>query len=438
MNKSVSDWQLRDEQYVWHPFTQMKLSPHSLPIIKGKGSYLYDESGKKYIDAIASWWVNCHGHAHPYIARKVNEQFKELEHVLFAGFTHPPAILLAEKLLQITEASCTKVFYSDNGSTAVEVALKMAFQYWHNKGENKTEIIAFHNSYHGDTFGAMSVSERTFYNQPFSSNLFSVLQIQTPDANNIAAVKEKLLALIKRKTIAAFIFEPLIQGAEGMRIYEAQYLDELIALCKKHEVICIADEVMTGFYRTGKFFAAHHLKNKPHIMCLSKGLTGGTMALGATLCQSFIYDAFYSNDRFKTFFHGHSYTANPLACAAALASLDLFQRPKFKSQLQMICAEQEKFVAQLQATNQVKNPRNLGTIVAFELSDHNPDSYFHLDRDIIYRFYMDNGIVIRPLGNTVYILPPYTISKKDLNYVYQKTFELIQSKKELSAQKNKD
>lgn len=418
-------WQLRDNKSVWHPFTQMKLSPFSLPIFKGKGSYLFDEEGNQYIDAISSWWVNCHGHAHPYIAQKVNEQLLELEHVIFAGFTHKPAIMLAEKLIALLKFNYAKVFYSDNGSTAVEVALKMAFQYWHNQEQQKTEIIAFHNSYHGDTFGAMSVSERTFYNQPFKANLFSIRQILTPNDQNFEEVKTALLQLISTKKIAAFIFEPLIQGAEGMRMYEAKYLDALIAICKKNEVLCIADEVMTGFYRTGKFFATHYLENQPDIVCLSKGITGGTMALGATLCRQFIYDAFYSNDKYKTFFHGHSYTANPIACAAALASLDLFELPEFEHQLNFIVFEQKKFIAQLSKLGKVKNSRNLGTIAAFEVKDENQDSYFHLQRDLIYSYYMKHGIILRPLGNTVYIMPPYCISKEDLQYIHEKTFEML-------------
>jgi len=314
----------RDLKVIWHPYTQMKTAMPPVPIVRGEGACLFDENGKKYIDAVSSWWVNIHGHAHPYIAQKVSEQLRKLEHVIFAGFTHEGAVELAERLLEILPANQQKVFYSDNGSTAVEVAIKMCLQYWHNKGQNRTKILAFKNAYHGDTFGAMAVSGRSAFTAAFDSLLFDVEFIDLPDKENITNL-QSLISNLSHQT-ACFIFEPLVQGAGGMLMYEARYLDELMAHCRNEGVLMIADEVFTGFGRTGKAFASNHVTEQPDIMCFSKGLTGGTMALGLTTCTQQIYDAFLSDDHLKTLFHGHSFTANPVAIAAALASLDLFFR----------------------------------------------------------------------------------------------------------------
>ncbi|OZA56299.1 MAG: adenosylmethionine--8-amino-7-oxononanoate transaminase, partial [Sphingobacteriales bacterium 39-40-5] len=311
----------RDRDLIWHPYTQMQNAAAPIPIVRGEGVYLITEGGKKYIDAVSSWWVNIHGHSHPYIAQKVAEQLSRLEHVIFAGFTHPGAIELAERLIDILPSGQSKVFYSDNGSTAVEVAMKMCFQYWSNLGDPKTKILAFNNSYHGDTFGAMAVSSRSAFTRPFEKLLFDVEFIDLPDAGNIEQLKAHISGI--SSDLAAFIFEPLVQGAGGMQMYEAKYLDELILHCRENGILTIADEVMTGFGRTGKLFASDHLSEQADLMCFSKGLTGGTMALGLTTCTSDIYNAFLSDDKLKTLFHGHSFTANPVACSAALASLDL-------------------------------------------------------------------------------------------------------------------
>jgi adenosylmethionine-8-amino-7-oxononanoate aminotransferase len=417
--------QERDLQSVWHPFTQMKLESHSIPIIKGEGVYLIDENGKRYIDAIASWWVNIHGHAHPYIAQKVFEQLNTLEHVIFAGFTHEPAVQLAERLLKLLPESHTKMFYSDNGSTAVEVAVKMAFQFWHNRGEEKPHIIAFRNGYHGDTFGAMSVSGRSAYTQPFTHHLFDVCFIDEPTQGNEQSTKEQLAQILKTNKVAAFIFEPLVMGASGMLMYEPEILDELIALCKDAGVLTIADEVMTGFARTGRMFATDYLTNKPDIICLSKGITGGTMALGATTCTEAIYSAFYSDDKLKTFFHGHSYTANPVACAAALASLDLFQQEAACNGVVRITKAHERFLLKLKQHDKAGNARMRGTILAFDLITSEENSYFHTERDAIYRFFLEKGILLRPLGNTIYIMPPYCITEAELDTVYNAISALL-------------
>ena len=302
---------------------------------KSKKTLLYDENGNKYIDAISSWWVNIHGHGNKFIAKKIYKQAKRLEQVIFAGFTHKPAVKLAEKVLKILPGNFSKIFYSDNGSTATEVAIKMSLQYWMNKGEgNRNKILAFHHSYHGDTFGAMSISERGTFTLAFRDKLFEVIFIETPDEQNLNKLQEEIEK--HKNEIACFIYEPLLQGAGGMRMYDAKNLDTLLALMKKENIICIADEVLTGFYRTGRFFAGDYLLQKADIICLSKALTGGTMAMGITACTQNVYEAFVSDDKMKTFFHGHSFTANPLACTAALASLRLLQEKSVCKELKRL------------------------------------------------------------------------------------------------------
>ncbi|CAN5311385.1 adenosylmethionine--8-amino-7-oxononanoate transaminase [soil metagenome] len=408
----------RDQKVIWHPYTQMKTALPPIPIVSGEGAFLYDEKGKKYIDAISSWWVNIHGHAHPYIAQKVAEQLKKLEHVIFAGFTHGGAVELAERLLQILPCNQQKVFYSDNGSTAVEVAIKMCLQYWHNSGEHRTKIIAFKNAYHGDTFGAMAVSGRSAFTAAFDSMLFEVEFIDLPNEANIKDLKSQISNL--KSETACFIFEPLVQGAGGMLMYEAIYLDELMAHCRNEDVLLIADEVFTGFGRTGKRFASDHLTEQPDIMCFSKGLTGGTMALGLTTCTQQIYAAFLSDDRLKTLFHGHSFTANPVACSAALASLDLFMEDATMVNIKRIEAMHNEFSARIKNHPKLKTIRQTGTILAIEWQTGDDTSYFNSLRDTLYLYFLEAGIILRPLGNIIYILPPYCISNSDLAYIYDK------------------
>ena len=406
----------RDLAVIWHPYTQMKTAQPPIPIIRGEGTCLFSEDGKKYIDAISSWWVNIHGHSHPYIAQKVAEQLNKLEHVIFAGFTHPGAVELAERLLAILPSNQAKAFYSDNGSTAVEVAIKMCLQYWHNKGEQRTKILAFKNAYHGDTFGAMSVSGRSAFTAAFDSLLFEVEFIDLPDANNIESIKSHISSL--KSQISCFIFEPLVQGSAGMIMYEAAHLNELMAYCQNEEVLLIADEVFTGFGRTGKAFACNHVQVQPDIMCFSKGLTGGTMAFGLTTCTQEIYNAFLSDDRTKTLFHGHSYTANPVTCAAALASLDLFLEPSTQENINRIADKHRSFAAKVTGHRALKTTRQTGTILALEWETGNNTSYFSNLRDKLYHYFLDAGIILRPLGNIIYILPPYCITNAELDYIY--------------------
>lgn len=408
----------RDAQVIWHPFTQMKNPLPHIPIVRGEGVYLFDEQGKKYIDAVSSWWVNIHGHAHPYIAAKVSEQLNTLEHVIFAGFTHEPAVQLAERLLPLLPGDQKRVFYSDNGSTAVEVALKMCLQYWVNTNkEPRTKIIAFKEAYHGDTFGAMSVSGRSVFTNAFNSLLFDVEFIDLPTAQNISQLKSKINYLSNE--VACFIFEPMVLGTAGMLMYEAQYLDELIATCQQHGILTIADEVMTGFGRTGKYFSCEALTNKPDIFCLSKGLTGGTMPMGVTTCNSKVFDAFLSEDKLKTLYHGHSYTANPIACAASLASLDILLAPETMANINRVVASHAQFAIKIAAHPKVKAIRQTGTILALEWETGDDTSYFSTLRNQLYQYFIERGILLRPLGNILYILAPYVISNDDLEYIYQ-------------------
>ena len=411
----------RDANVIWHPYTQMKTAQLPIPIVKGEGVYLFDAKGKKYIDAVSSWWVNLHGHAHPYIAKKVSEQLSILEHVIFAGFTHEPAVALAERLLKVLPGNQSKIFYTDNGSTAVEVALKMAVQYWHNKGKQKNKIIVFEHAYHGDTFGSMSVSARSAFTAAFDPLLFDVIQIPLPQKGKEKQSIDLLQAEIMKQgnDIAAFIFEPLVLGAGGMLMYEPEALDQLLKVCKENQILCIADEVMTGFGRTGNLFACDYLKEEPDIMCLSKGITGGTMALGATSCKQKIYDAFLSDDKLKTLFHGHSYTANPLACAAGLASMDLLLSEDTRHAITRISEQHKIFAEKLNTYSSLENVRSTGTIIAFDIKTQEGVSYFNSVRDELYNFFLGNGIILRPLGNTLYIMPPYCISEKELDIVYE-------------------
>jgi adenosylmethionine-8-amino-7-oxononanoate aminotransferase len=419
MNVLVS----RDLEAIWHPYTQMKTAAKPIPIVKGEGVYLYTEDGKKLIDAISSWWVNIHGHSHPYIAQKAFEQLNQLEHVIFAGFTHPQAVILAENLLSILPQNQKKIFYSDNGSTAVEVALKMCRQYWYNKGQQRKKILAFKNAYHGDTFGAMAVSGRSAWTAPFDGLLFDVEFIDLPNRENLEHLKSQISHL--KSDLACFIFEPLIQGSGGMLMYDAEDLDALMQHCQKEDVLTIADEVMTGFGRTGKLFATDHTLAKADIMCFSKGLTGGTMALGVTSCRQEIYDAFLSDDKMKTLFHGHSFTANPIACAVANASFDLLIKPETLENIKRIEQKHQEFKAEIQNHPKLKDVRQTGTIIALEWATEGT-SYFNSIRDTLYNFFLDRNIILRPLGNIVYIMPPYCISNEDLDYIYQQITEALE------------
>jgi adenosylmethionine-8-amino-7-oxononanoate aminotransferase len=416
----------RDQQVIWHPYTQMQTAPAPIGIVRGEGALLFDEAGNSYLDATSSWWVNIHGHAHPYIAKQLAAQATELQHVIFAGYTHPPAVNLAERLLPILPGQQQRVFYSDNGSTAVEVALKMCIQYWNNKEQKRTKLLAFKNSYHGDTFGAMSVSSRSVFTRVFDDYLFDVHFIDTPTRENITALKATIDTL-HPSDIAAFIFEPLLQGAGGMLMYEADVFDELLQHCRQHQILLIADEIMTGFGRTGRNFAMENVTTPPDIMCLSKGLTGGSIALGITTCTAAIYEAFLSDSKLKTLFHGHSFTANPLACVIALASLDLFLQPSCGENRRRIEAQHRQFATELSAVQKIKNVRIQGTIIAFEIITDTADSYTNQLADYLHSFFRKERIMLRPLGNTLYIMPPYCTTDEQLQLIYTSITNCITS-----------
>lgn len=407
----------RDSKVIWHPFTQMK-GAKIIPIVKGEGVYLFDENGNKYIDAVSSWWVNVHGHCHPHIQKAINNQFAELEHVIFAGFTHPQAVMAGERLVNVLPDPIKRVFYSDNGSTSVEVGIKMALQYWWNQGAKRDTIIAFEGAYHGDTFGSMSVSSRTSFTEPFERHLFQVEKIPTPCESDSRRVIDRFKSVIAESSVAAFIYEPLIQGVRGMVMYDGSILDELLSVCKEHEIITIADEVMCGFGRTGTMFASEQLTNSPDIMCLSKGLTGGAMALGVTATSERIYNGFYLDEREKAFLHGHSFAGNPLACAAVNANLDLFEKEETKTNIRRICNQQAEFANRIAQNKLVEEARVLGTILAIELATIDGASYFSTKGTDAYEYFLSKGIVMRPLGNVLIVMPPYCISNEDLGYVH--------------------
>ncbi len=410
----------RDARFIWHPYTQHQNFNALIPIVKGEGALLFDEEGNSYIDAISSWWVNLHGHGHPYIAERIYKQALALEQVIFTHFTHEPAVQLAERLLKILPGHLSRIFYSDNGSTAVEVALKMAIQFWQNKDQPKrNKILAFEHAYHGDTFGAMSVSARGLFTHSFQDFLFDVVFIETPNSENL----EKIKSIIRSQEgqIAAFIYEPLLQAAGGMLMYEAAFMNDLLSFVQEENILCIADEVLTGFGRTGGLFASASLSPSPDIICLSKGLTGGSMALGVTACKQLVFDAFLSEDRTKTFFHGHSFTANPLACTAALASLDLLEEHSCGKQIQWIHEQHQDFIERdlsQSDTGLFVNTRILGTILAFELNTGR-NEYTNQVSTLIMNQALREGIYLRPLGNTVYLMPPYCITASQLEKLYQ-------------------
>lgn len=411
----------KDQQYIWHPFTQMADFKGAVEIIKGDGVWLIDNDGNRYLDAVSSWWVNLHGHGNPQIAKAVSRQVALMEHVMFDTFTHQPAADLAEKLVNKLGEPFKKIFYSDNGSTAVEVALKMAIQYNFNKQEDKPVIVAFKDAYHGDTFGSMSVGGRNIFNRAFESFLFDVAYIDAPITDEEKTLEQFKEVLKKNSNrVAAFIFEPLVMGASGMQMYSEEILDKLIEVAQNNNVICIADEVMTGFGRTGRWFASDYLTNKPDIIALSKGITGGFMPFGATVCNLKIFDAFLKqpNDTFvKTFFHGHSYTGNPIACAAAVASFNLLDSPVTWQNIERINKLHNGFVKKLEANANVSKAEVTGTILAIRLKTVS-EGYLNPLREKIYPFFLSRRIILRPLGNVIYVLPPYIINDQELNLVY--------------------
>jgi len=391
----------RDKAVLWHPYTQALTAPAPIPIERAEGVWLYTEDGRRILDGISSWWVNIHGHSHPKLNAALAKQAGELEHVVFAGCTHRPAVELAERLLEILPAGLARVFYSDNGSTAVEVALKLAIQYWINRGEpQRKTIVTLHNAYHGDTVGAMSASEDSVFTRAFSNLLFPVERVRD---------LEEMERCLQAHSAAAVLIEPMLQGAGGMIVWPVEFVAGVRRLCDRYGTLMIADEVLTGFGRTGKMFACEHAAIAPDIICLSKALTAGYLPLGVTATTTAVYDAFLSDDRSKTFFHGHSYTANPLACAVALASLDLFRE---EATLARVTPLEQQLRVGFEPLRTLGDVRVIGGVAAVELTSNKPGYLDQIGPRLAAAF-LARGLLLRPLGNVVYFMPPYCISESE-------------------------
>ncbi len=416
----TSNLVVRDAAVVWHPFTQVELADPPLPVAAARGTRLILEDGTQLIDGVSSWWCNIHGHGHPELIRAAATQMEELDHVIFAGFTHEPAVSLAEELTAVLPHRFDKVFFTENGSSAVEVALKIAVQYWHNQGQHRTRIVALDHSYHGDTFGAMAAGARGIFARPFEEMLFGVERLSTEGTERDLATCRSLCA---SGQAAAFIFEPGVQGAGGMRMYSPAVLDSYLEVFREHGVLCIADEVMTGFGRTGPLFACSELQNAPDIICLSKGLTGGTLPLAVTACRNQVFDAFRSREPAHTFFHGHTYTANPIACAVARASLRLTLNPQCTARRDHIAQRHTALLARLAEFPHISDPRASGTILAFDVRVSLERGYTSSISQLAQRFFRERGVLIRPLGSVVYFMPPYCISDEELDAVYAALIE---------------
>jgi adenosylmethionine---8-amino-7-oxononanoate aminotransferase len=444
----------RDARTVWHPYTQMLTRPDPLPIVKGEGVYLYTEDGRKLLDGTSSWWVNIHGHSHPRLNEALCAQARRLEHVVFANCTHGPAVELAERLLAVLPRGLARVFYSDNGSTAVEVAMKLACQYWSNRGQPARQtFITLRHAYHGDTVGAMSASEDSLFTRPFAPLLFEVARAHAPycyrcpvgltratcaieclgaDAGGrrLAGTLGTLLAE-RGESVAAVMVEPMLQGAGGMIVWPAEFLAGVRQLCDRHGVLMIADEVLTGFGRTGRMFACDHARVTPDIICLSKALTGGYLPLGATVTTQAVYDAFLSEDRSRTFFHGHSFTANPLACAVANASLVLMQETDALGRVGQLERWLSGGLDHLRQLPIVGDVRVLGGVGVVELvadrATKSAGGYLDQIGPRLTQALLDRGLLLRPLGNVLYLLPPYVITESETAWAIDQVHDVLAS-----------
>jgi adenosylmethionine-8-amino-7-oxononanoate aminotransferase len=439
---------LRDSASIWHPYTQMKTAPPPLPIVRAEGVYLYTEDGRRLMDGISSWWVNIHGHAHPELNAALAAQAAQLEHVLFAGATHEPAVALAEQLISILPARLTRIFYSDNGSTAVEVALKMAWQYWQNSGQPaRREFVALHHAFHGDTVGAMSVSELSAFSKPFEGLLLPVHRVHSSYCYRCPMGLKRsecgidclgdLERLLKERqnAVAAVIVEPMLQGAGGMIVWPAEFLSGVRRLCDKYDTLMIADEILTGFGRTGRMFACEHAGVSPDLICLSKALTGGYLPLAVTGVREGIYEAFLDDDRSKAFFHGHSYTANPLACAVALASLGLFRKQNTLERVGRMEKQFAKRLGELRNISVVGDVRGIGGVAAIELdestSTEHTSGYLSSLGPHLYDAFLRRGLLLRPLGSILYFMPPYAITDQEVDWAFDQIRDVL---RELEAQ----
>ena len=439
------NWIEKDLKYVWHPDTQMKEYENSEPILieKGKGIYVWDDKGNKYIDAVASWWVNTLGHSNERLNRALFEQSQKIEHILLAGFTHKPAIELAERLIKLAGGSFSKVFYSDNGSTAVEVALKMAYQYWYQSGRpEKKKFVAMTDSYHGDTLGSVSVGGISLYKKIFKPLVFETIEVPAPFCYRCPKDCKKggcaidCIEFVEKtfekhhKEIAGMIVEPIIQGAAGMRMYPPEYLTKLRALCDKYDILLIDDEVAMGFGRTGKYFAFEHANIEPDIFCVAKGITAGYIPLAATITNDKIYNAFYDDySTAKAFYHGHSFTGNPLACAVAIENLKILEEEKIIRNLPQKCAYFKKSMEKFKNLEHAGDVRHFGMIGAIELAKNKEtkEPYTFAER-MGHRVYLEAlklGAILRPIGNVIYFIPPYVITNEEIDKLTQIAYEAI-------------
>lgn len=451
MTPPLSPLAARDAAVLWHPYTQMQTRPAPLPIVRGEGVYLYTDDGRRLLDGTSSWWVNIHGHSHPVLNEALAAQARAFEHVVFANCTHRPAVELAEKLLAVVPRGLSRVFYSDNGSTAVEVAMKMARQYWANRGEDRRGFVALHHAYHGDTVGAMSASEDSIFTRPFAPMLFDIDRAHAPYCYRCPLglrretchidcavargpeppVAATLASVLERRgaAIAAVIVEPMLQGAGGMIVSPPEFLAHVRRLCDQFGVLMIADEVLTGFGRTGRMFACEHAGVEPDILCLSKALTGGYMAMGATLTTEPVYEAFLSDDRTRTFFHGHSFTANPLACAVAIASLDLFQQEPVLARVAELERGLQEGLSGLRDSPMIGDVRVIGGVGIVELvtdkASRGAGGYLDTVGPRLTQAFLDRGLLLRPLGNVVYVMPPYVITADEVRWVTAQVCDVL-------------
>jgi len=402
---------------VWRPFTQHALQSQAILVARGEGAWLETADGRRILDAISSWWVITHGHRHPKIVQAIKDQADRLDQVIFAGFTHEPAETLARRLVALTPPGLDHVFYSDSGSTSVEVAIKMALGYFRNRGVARNRVIALEHGYHGDTIGAMSTGARSVFNAAYEPLLFDVTRIPFPHPGREQETLDALEAACRGADAAAFVVEPLVLGAGGMLVYGADTLREMRRICATHGVLFVADEVMTGFGRTGTLFACEQAAIVPDIACYAKGITGGSLPLAVTMCSAEIFQAHYSTDRSRTFFHSSSFTANPIACAAALANLDIWESEDVRGRIARLVAVQDERLRRFANDARFSDARQIGTITALDLRAGDA-GYLATVGPALYEFFVSRGLMLRPLGNTIYILPPYCIEASELDALY--------------------
>jgi adenosylmethionine-8-amino-7-oxononanoate aminotransferase len=444
----------RDRACVWHPYTQMLTRPDPIPVVRGEGVYLFAEDGRRFLDGISSWWVNIHGHSHPKLNEALAAQARQLEHVVFAGCTHRPAVELAERLIDLLPAGLTRVFYSDNGSTAVEVAMKLARQYWGNRGQPaRRTFVTLHHAYHGDTVGAMSASEDSLFTRPFSPMLFNVMRAHAPYCYRCPLGLERASCHVEcldgapetlerqlaehGDSVAAVLVEPMLQGAGGMIVWPREFLAGVRRLCDRFGTLMIADEVLTGFGRTGRLFACEHAGVSPDIICLSKALTAGYLPLGATVATEAVYEAFLSEDRTRTFFHGHSFTANPLACAVAVASLDLFRESPVLERVALLERQLREGLEPLRSLDVVGDVRVIGGVGIVELvTDRGTKAaggYLDQVGPRLSAAFLARGLLLRPLGNVVYIMPPYVITEAETSWTVEQVAKVLRDRSLVEA-----